>query len=57
MSYTEYSIKKIINNIVAGDIVGTITASGMQSFNHDNCWLIIEPSTNLTIKSEEKENV
>jgi hypothetical protein len=41
-NYSEYSVKKIINNIVVGDVVGTITANGMQSFNHDNCWLVIE---------------
>lgn len=38
--YTDYSKKKILNNIVKGDIVGTITANAMQSFNHDNCHLI-----------------
>lgn len=41
--YSEYSSKKIKDNIVKGDVVGTITASAMQSFNHDNCHLIEEP--------------
>lgn len=40
--YSEYSLKKIKGNIVQDDVVGTITASAMQSFNHDNCHLVVE---------------
>lgn len=40
--YSEYSLKKIKQNIVKGDVVGTITANAMQSFNHDNCHTILE---------------
>lgn len=40
--YSEYSIKKIKNNIVNDDYVGAITSSAMQSFNHDNCHLVVE---------------
>ena len=40
--YSEYSKKKIIDNIVKEDVCGTITANAMQSFNHDNCHLIVE---------------
>lgn len=31
--YSEYSKKKIINNIVKNEIVNTITANAIQSFN------------------------
>lgn len=40
--YSDYSMKKIQGNIVNGDVCGTITASAMQSFNHDNCHLVVE---------------
>jgi DNA (cytosine-5)-methyltransferase 1 len=41
--YSEYSQKKILNNIVdKNDVVGTITANAMVSFNHDNCHMIVE---------------
>lgn len=41
--YSEYSIKKIIKNIVnTNGICGTITASANVSINHDNSWLIIK---------------
>lgn len=40
--YSEYSLKKIKGNIVQDDVVGTITASAMQSFSHDNCHLVVE---------------
>lgn len=38
--YSDYSLKKIKENIVESDIVGTITSNAMQSFNHDNCHLV-----------------
>lgn len=38
--YTEGSIKRIKNNILNSDITNTLTANGMQSFNHNNCTLI-----------------
>lgn len=40
--YSDYSIKKIKNNIINDDYVGAITSNAMQSFNHDNCHLVVE---------------
>ncbi len=40
--YTENSQKKILNNIIDGDVSNTLTANCMQSFNHDNCAIIKE---------------
>lgn len=48
-NYSKYSLKKITNNIVKGDVVGTITANAMQSVNHDNCHLIVESKNGLEI--------
>lgn len=42
VAYTEKFAEKIKNNIVKDDIAKTLTANCMQSFNHDNCNLIIE---------------
>ena len=39
-NYSQYSLLKIKSNVVKGNIVNTITASAMQSFNHNNCHLI-----------------
>lgn len=40
VQYSKYSLEKIKNNFVKGNIVNTITANAMQSFNHNNCHLI-----------------
>lgn len=48
--YSEYSLKKIKGNIVQDDVVGTITASAMQSFNHDNCHLVVEENRLTSIE-------
>ena len=41
--YSEYSAQKILGNLVdKEDVVGTITANAMQSFNHDNCHIFKE---------------
>ena len=47
--YSEYSAQKILGNLVdKEDVVGTITANAMQSFNHDNCHIFKE--NNLRIR-------
>ena len=48
--YSDYSMKKIVGNIVQDDICGTITSNAMQSINHDNCHLIVEKEENLKTK-------
>ena len=48
--YSEYSLKKIKGNIVQDDVGGTITASAMQSFNHDNCHLVVEENRLISIE-------
>ena len=42
--YSEKSKEKIKRNIIKNNIVNTITANCMQSFNHDNCAIILEKS-------------
>ena len=54
--YSEYSLKKIKGNIVQEDVVGTITASAMQSFNHDNCHLVVEKNRFFKQAFETLEN-
>ena len=41
-NYTEKSIEKIKRNIINGDVSGSLTATGMQSINHDDCQLVKE---------------
>ncbi|MEG2229955.1 MAG: DNA (cytosine-5-)-methyltransferase [Bacilli bacterium] len=45
--YSQYSKNKILKNIVDNDIVETITANAMQSFDHNNCHII---KNNLRIR-------
>lgn len=52
--YSDYSMKKIQGNIVTEDVCGAITASAMQSFNHDNCHLVITKDTENYIEWEQK---
>lgn len=52
--YSDYSMKKIQGNIVTEDVCGAITASAMQSFNHDNCHLVITKNTENYIEWEQK---
>lgn len=39
--YSEESLRRIINNIVIGDVAPAITANAMQSINHQNCVLVV----------------
>lgn len=40
--YSDKSLEKIKKNIIKDDVSGCITATGMQSINHDGCQLIEE---------------
>lgn len=45
LGYTEKSLNKIKKNIVdKNDVSGSLTATGMQSLNHDGCQLVSSPS-------------
>lgn len=50
-NYSEKSIEKILNNIVEEEgVSGSLTATGMQSINHDGCQLVKEKITDKVIK-------
>ena len=48
---SDYSIQKMVGNIVEGDVAKTITANAMSGFNRDNCQLIVEQTKNNIIKT------
>ena len=48
---SDYSIQKMVGNIVEGDVAKTITANAMSGFNRDNCQLIVEQTKNSIIKT------
>lgn len=54
--YSDYSMKKIKGNIVQDDVVGTITASAMQSVTHNNCHLVVEDKPQLVGGIGEKKS-
>ena len=54
--YSDYSMKKIQENIITEDVCGTITASAMQSITHNNCHLVVEDTPQLVGDIGEKKS-
>ena len=56
LGYTEKSLNKIKKNIVdKNDVSGSLTATGMQSLNHDGCQLVsLKRGYSIEVKEEKK---
>ena len=57
LGYTEKSLNKIKKNIVdENDVSGSLTATGMQSLNHDGCQLVsLKRGYSIEVKEEKGE--
>ena len=57
--YTEKSLEKIKKNIVdENDVSGSLTATGMQSINHDGCQLVsLKRGYDVEIKAEKEDSI